>query len=169
MKLIIDQVSILDSQLKPTAAYAAAAMAGLVGFVNGVRGDEVGPVPGFLVQGSNEELAVGIASGATLTYRLVGMVASIYDLPKQEQANDYIFAEAGQEWISVAYLQGLRVQLEAYATRNEGDTADLTYGLGEALYRSTYGCLTKDNSTSSDELGYVAAINADGTITAVLN
>lgn len=173
MKLIIDQYSIIDSDLYADPTLLSAGYTALVGKVNGVVGNEGGPLPGFLVQGTTTEKTVALASGAALTGALIGLIVS----------DDYIAAAGpaqggpGKVWktasveaaVTVGYIPGLRGTVEAFAVRNEADAADLTYAVGDLLYRSTFGCLTKDNATSPTSIGHVMAVNADGTLDVILN
>lgn len=47
-------------------------------------------------------------------------------------------------------------EVDIYETRNEADSADLTYAVGELLYSSKNGLITKDSSTSTRIVGIVA-------------
>ena len=45
---------------------------------------------------------------------------------------------------------------DIYETRNEADSADLTYAVGDLLYCSKNGLITKDNSTNATVIGNVS-------------
>jgi hypothetical protein len=46
-------------------------------------------------------------------------------------------------------------ETDIYETRNEADSADLTYAVGDKLYTSKNGMATKDSATSTDLVGIV--------------
>lgn len=170
MKLIIDQYSIQDSQLVAASNLQNQSYATLVGLVNGIVGGETGPLPGFLVQTTANAREVDLADGIALTGVLVGLISSEDFLSGlgTPPALPYLWQESGVANISVIYLPGFRGLVEAYAVRNDADTAALTYAVGDLLYRSTYGCLTKD-ATSVTILGVVIGIEADGSLEVMLN
>jgi len=47
-------------------------------------------------------------------------------------------------------------ETEIYETRNEANAADLTYAVGDPLYTSKNGLITKDNATSAVVVGIVS-------------
>jgi len=47
-------------------------------------------------------------------------------------------------------------ETDVYETRNEADSADLTYAVNDKLYCSKNGLITKDSSTSTEVVGVVA-------------
>jgi hypothetical protein len=47
-------------------------------------------------------------------------------------------------------------ETDIYETRNEANAADLTYAVGDPLYTSKNGLITKDNATSAVVVGIVA-------------
>jgi hypothetical protein len=169
MKLIIDQYSIQDSQLVAAVGLQNQSYAALAGLVNGIVGNEVGPLPGFIVQTTTNPAEVELADGVTLSGVQIGIISSDVYLDSQAPAAPYQWAEAGVNNVSVIYLPGFRGVIEAYASQNEADTAALTYAIGDELFRSTYGCLTKDNATSTVALGVVVGINSDGSLDVILN
>lgn len=172
MKLIVDQYSILDSDLYASAALLAQGYSALATTVNGIVGNEGGPLPGFLVQTTTVEKEVDLADGAALTGVLLGMIVSDSYIDAQTPAGSgpgkVWKTSSGDKVLSVGYIPGLRVTVEAYAIRNELNAADLSYAVGDLLYRSTYGVVTKDNTTTT-VIGVVAAVNADGTLDIILN
>lgn len=173
MKLIVDQYGIIDSDLYAGADLLNQGYAALAGLVNGIGGSEGGPLPGFLVQATTTEKEVDLADGAALTGALLGMIVSddyIAANPPAGNGPGKVWKTAGVEAaINVAYIPGLRVTVEAFAVRNELNASDLSYAVGDLLYRSTFGCLTKDNSTAPEALGHVVAVNTDGTLDVILN
>lgn len=49
-------------------------------------------------------------------------------------------------------------EVDIYETRNEADNADLTYAVGDKLFTSKNGLITKDNATNTDVIAVVAKV-----------
>lgn len=56
----------------------------------------------------------------------------------------------------IAIVKGMAsVEVDVYETRNEANSADLTYAVGNKLYSSDQGLLTNETSTSAIVIGIV--------------
>lgn len=101
--------------------------------------------------------AAGVNRGVTAGGdRPSGLFSMDYNGPDYENQGNVAAGKVG-----VIKSQGV-YELYYYETRNEADTADLTFTPGLPLYASQNSLLTTDSSTNANVVGYVRELLSSG-------
>jgi len=138
-----------------SAALAAKTIAGAK--VRGIDSGLVGMLPGMLLDvNASGELVLAEGAGSL---NILG-VGFNYVAPQADPSQEgYIFSQAGEDAGAIIPLSDSVIEVGAYLIEEDGAATALTYAIGDLLYRSTLGFLTKDDSTDKTILGKVVGLN----------